>query len=129
MQNSNTPPPTHPMSLSALLLRRFTLRHWRQAPRHTLLLLLILALGIAVFVSVRLANQAAVASFRNFTDVITRQSDLVVSAPAGDLPETVLGDMRQALTGLGVQLIPVFETTATRPRLGDDQTIATRETF
>ncbi len=64
-----------------LLLLRFTWRHWRTAPKQSLLLVLILALGVAVFFSIRLANRAAVASFQNFTDLITQQSDLLIQAP------------------------------------------------
>eukprot|EP01035_Chromulina_nebulosa_P067499 gene67499-biopygen49581 len=54
--------------LVPLLLSRFALRHARLAPRQTALLVGILALGVAVFVAVRLANRAAVASFTHFTD-------------------------------------------------------------
>ena len=67
----------------ALLLRRFTLRHWRAAPRSTALQVLILALGIAVFFSIRLANRAAVGSFENFTGLLSQSSDWQISATAG----------------------------------------------
>ncbi|HMO65809.1 MAG TPA: hypothetical protein PKE47_11425, partial [Verrucomicrobiota bacterium] len=75
--------------MTALLLRRFTLRHWRQAPGQSALLVLVLALGVAVYFSVRLANRAAVASFRHFTELVAAASDWVIQAPAGDLPEDV----------------------------------------
>jgi len=95
-----------------LLLSRFTLRHWRMAPGQTALLVLILALGVAVFVSVRLANRAAVASFAHFTETLTGQSDWTVQPAAGGLPESVLPEIRAALGTLPVHLIPLIETTA-----------------
>lgn len=112
-----------------LLLRRFTWRHWRTAPRQSLLLVLILALGVAVFFSIRLANRAAVASFQNFTDLITRQSDLLIQSPAGQLPESVLPELRQALGQSPVEMIPVLESTGARPRAGAQMEIGSRETF
>ena len=73
-------------------------------------LVLILALGVAVFFAVRLANRAAVANFQNFTDILTAESDGVLTAPAGSLPETVLLELRQQLDPEPVQLVPVLET-------------------
>jgi len=96
----------------SLLLRRFSLRHARLAPRATALLVGILALGVAVFVSIRLANRAAVSSFTHFTDTLTGQSDLIVQAPAGTLPESVLPELRAALGVRPVHIVPVVEATA-----------------
>ena len=72
--------------LLTFLLRHFTLRHWRLAPKQSALLVLILALGVSVFVAVRLANRAAVSSFSNFTDTLTGQSDWVIESPTGSFP-------------------------------------------
>jgi putative ABC transport system permease protein len=102
-------------SLTPFLLRRFTLRHWRLAPKQSALLVLILALGVAVFVAVRLANRAAVASFSNFTETLTGQSDWSIQAPAGTLPESVLPELRTALAGRPVHVVPVVEVTASPP--------------
>ncbi len=98
-----------------LLLRRFTLRHWRQAPRSSLVLVCILALGVAVFVSIRLANRAAVASFAHFTETLTGQSDYIISAPAGTLPESILPELRRALGARPVDIVPIVEATAALP--------------
>ena len=68
----------------ALLWRQFTWRHWCAAPWKTLLLTGILALGVAVFFSIRLANRAAVAGFVHRLRVAVGQ--LVSGAP---LPEAV----------------------------------------
>ncbi len=102
-------------ALTPFLLRRFTLRHWRLAPKQSALLVFILALGVAVFVAVRLANRAAVASFSNFTETLTGQSDWSIQAPAGTLPESILPELRAALAGRPVHVVPVVETTASPP--------------
>ena len=106
-------------SLLPLLLRRLSLRHARLAPGQTALLVFILALGVAVFTAVRLANRAAVSSFTHFTDTLTGQSDWIIQAPAGPLPERVLPELRAALADLGVQIHPVVESTAAEPLAPD----------
>ncbi len=98
-----------------LLLRRLSLRHARLAPGQTALLVLILALGVAVFTAVRLANRAAVASFTHFTETLTGRSDWIVQASSGPLPESVLPELRAALADLAVQIYPVVESTAAEP--------------
>ena len=109
--------------LTATLLRKFALRHWRAEPRQSALLVLILALGIAVFFSIRLANRAALASFQNFTDLITKESDWLISAHAGLLSESLLSELRERLNPQPVNIIPVFETTAARPQTDPDEAI------
>jgi putative ABC transport system permease protein len=99
-----------------LLFRRLTLRHWFGAPRTTLLLVLTLALGVAVYLSICIANKAAVSGFTDFTELVSAQSDFIVQAPAGKLPESVLEEMRTALEPYAVTLIPIVETTAAKPR-------------
>jgi putative ABC transport system permease protein len=98
-----------------LLWRRTALRHARLAPGQTVLLIGILALGVAVYVAVRLANRAAVTSFAHFTDTLTGQSDWIVRAPAGPLSETVLPDLRRLLGSRPVHLVPVLEVSAAPP--------------
>ncbi|HRE05728.1 MAG TPA: FtsX-like permease family protein [Opitutaceae bacterium] len=98
-----------------LLLSRISLRHARLAPRQTALLVVLLALGVAVFVSIRLANKAAVAGFSRFTETLTGQSDYTVLSPAGPLDASVLPEMRAALGDRPVHLIPVIEASASRP--------------
>lgn len=98
-----------------LLLRRFSLRHWRSAPGQNAILVLILALGVGVFIAIRLANRAAVASFTNFSETLIGQSDWVIEPAAGDLPDSVLPEIRRALGARPVDIIPVVETTAAVP--------------
>ncbi|MEY4489322.1 MAG: hypothetical protein RIQ79_1830, partial [Verrucomicrobiota bacterium] len=104
---------TESPSLIPLLLRLFTLRHWRHAFGQNLLLVLILALGVGVFTAVRLANRAAVSSFTHFTETLTGRSDWIIQAPAGTLSESILPELRDALFDLAVQIHPVVESTAT----------------
>lgn len=113
----------------SLLLRRFALRHARLEPKRTALLCGILALGVAVFISVRLANRAAVASFTHFTDTLTGQSDWIIQPAAGTLPETVLPELRAALIANPVVIIPVVETTASRPPRENETAAFGRTTF
>jgi putative ABC transport system permease protein len=102
-----------------LLLRRLALRHALLAPGQTALLVLILALGVAVFTAVRLANRAAVSSFTHFTDALTGRSDFIIQAPAGRLPESLLHELRPALAGLAAQIHPVVESSAAEPAAPD----------
>ncbi len=117
------------LSLETLLLRRFALRHWRLAPRQSLLLVGILALGVAVFIAVRLANRAAVASFTHFTETITGRSDWIIQPAAGTLPESVLPELRAALGSRPVRIFPVVESTAARPRGTGESANFGRTTF
>ncbi|MBL9135423.1 MAG: FtsX-like permease family protein [Verrucomicrobiales bacterium] len=117
------------MSIPLLLLRRLAWRHWQLAPVASGLLVLILALGVAVFFAIRLANRAAVNSFQHFTELVTTQTDWILQAAAGDLPEGVLPEIRGALGEAPVVILPVVESTATRPPEGGGQRIGARETF
>ncbi len=124
-----------PPALVWVLLRQFTFRHWRGQPLRAFLLLLLLSLGVAVFLSIRLANRAAVASFTNFAGVLSRQVDATVTASAGQLPEAVLQNLRLACAAkgseptVGLELIPVLEMVCAAPRSGDDARIGARMSF
>ena len=112
-----------------LLWTRIAWRHWRLSPVSSFLLLLILALGVAAFFSIRLANRAAVAGFQNFTDLLTAQSDGLITAPVGTLSEKVLPELRQLFGNRPVNLVPVLETSAVAPNQDAQQTIGNRPTF
>jgi putative ABC transport system permease protein len=94
-----------------LILEKCGLRHWRLAWRQQLMLMLILALGSGVYLAMRLANRAALAGFEQFTTGITRQSDWTLTGTTGPLDEKTLRDIRAALGGLPVHLLPVVEET------------------
>ncbi len=108
------------LSILFLLLRRCGLRHWRYEPGSTALLLAIVALGVGVFVAIRLANEAAVASFTRFTETLTGQSDWLVQAPVGALPESVLPEIRAELGARPVHLVPVLQATGSPPAAPDE---------
>ncbi len=116
------------MSLTRLLWTRFTWRHWRMAPGRTILLILILALGVAVFFSIRLANRAAMAGFRIFTESVTGESDLVIVPHSGRLLISDLSKIRETLGPVPAGLYPVLEGTASLPmRTGKDDGFRARQ--
>jgi putative ABC transport system permease protein len=99
-----------------LFWNRFTLRHARQEWVQTLLLLLILGLGVGTFLSIRMANRAAVEGFQLFTDSLTGTSDWIIEDPAGAIPVSELPKIRDALGNLPAQLFPVIERSLNRPQ-------------
>jgi putative ABC transport system permease protein len=110
----------------AQLLWQCTWRHWKQQPRRTALLVLLVSIGVSVFLSMRLANRAAVASFTQFAEVLTQQSDAILTPRAGLLSEAVLERIqtaRQTMDGLsGVEeVVPLVETSAALPRTGPER--------
>ena len=117
------------LNVPGLLWSRFSWRHWRTAPISSGLLVLILAIGVAAFFSIRLANRAAVSSFQNFTEIITAQSDGLITARVGSLPEKVLRELRQLFGSEPVNIVPVLETTAISPRHSEVESIGSRPTY
>lgn len=102
------------MSELVMMFRRFTWRHWRREWRSTLLLVAILALGVGVFLSIRLANRAAISGFDLFTESISGESDFVVRPVAGTrFSAEVLRELRQTLDPLPVVIFPVIEAGVT----------------
>lgn len=95
-------------------------RHWRTHWLQSLTLVAILALGVASFLSIRMANRAAVRGFSGFTDSIAGHSDFRLEAPADLFPIVWLRDIRQAVGHLPVELIPLKEVPALL--LSDDST-------
>ena len=112
-----------------ILWARFAWRHWWRSPVSSILLLLVLALGVAAFFSIRLACRASIASFQDFTDLITSPSDGLITAPVGTLPESVLPKLRQLLGREPVNLVPVLETSAVAPASDEQQTIGRAPPF
>ncbi len=116
-------------SLLGPLLRLFIWRHWKLEPRRSLLLLLLLSLGIAVFLAIRLANRAAISGFNNFAGVVTRQTDAILAAPMGELPEAILDSLPAALSKTGVEIIPVIEAIAAPPRSTEETELNSRPPY
>jgi putative ABC transport system permease protein len=72
------------------LFRWFTLRHLRSNWARTAAVLLGIALGAAVFTSVRLAVHATLDSFTRSMDLIAGDSDLTLVRPGGRVPDTLV---------------------------------------
>ncbi|HTI70913.1 MAG TPA: FtsX-like permease family protein [Candidatus Limnocylindria bacterium] len=117
------------LPLLRLLWARFSWRHWVLAPGQSLLLVGILALGVAVFFAIRLASLAAATDFQDFTQILSSDSDGVISAPAGALQETVLLEIREILADEPAQAVAVLETTGTPPRSNEAELIGDRPTY
>ena len=109
-------------SVLRILWTRFAWRHWQWSPVSSVLLLMILAIGVAAFFSIRLANRAAVVSVFKISPIsLTSQSDDLITAPAGTLPETVLPELRQLLGNEPVNLMrTVFQRPAPCPPRRDE---------
>lgn len=114
----------------ALLLARLTAwRHARTRPWGVLALIGLIAVGVASVLSVRLANQAALAGFQDFAGVLTSECDWTLAPAVGTLDERWLIDLRRALGSRPVQIVPVVETTVASLRAGGADRIGDRETY
>ncbi|MGI8480959.1 MAG: ABC transporter permease, partial [Chthoniobacterales bacterium] len=74
-------------------LRIFRWHIFRYLVRHRLLALLNIfsvALGVAVYLATQIANRSANNAFAATIDVVAGKADLEITAPAGNLPETLL---------------------------------------
>lgn len=97
-------------SISVLTFwRLFTLRHFREDRFQTLLLMLILGLGVGTFLSIRMANRAAVEGFRLFTDSLKGASDLIIESQGDGIPVAQLPEIRQVIGDIPASLFPVVE--------------------
>ncbi len=102
------------------LLVRASLRHLGGHPWLTALSLLGIALGVAVVVSIDLANASAMRAFEQSTDTVAgRATHQLVGGPAG-LPESVYRDVR--LLPEPLTAAPVVEGHV-RARSGDRRTL------
>jgi len=99
-------------TVSRLLWSQIIWRHWKQEPRLTAVLVGILALGVAVFLSIHLANKAAVSGFGMFTESIAGQSDAILRPRAGMLDEAVLLELRETAGDYAIGIFPVLEISA-----------------
>lgn len=128
------------MQASARLARRLVLRALLRERGRALLCILSVALGVGVFLAIRLANRAAVASFEGFARGVGQGADLVVESPAGPLPESsiralaplraeawfrpvlegsfALAPSREPFQVLGVDLVGLGNTATQEPEPG-----------
>ena len=89
--------------------RRFSWRHARKEWLQTSLLLVILALGVGTFLSIRIANRSAVEGFGLFTRSLSGPSDWILSQPGNGIPVDRLPEIRLALDPLPARIYPVLE--------------------
>jgi putative ABC transport system permease protein len=76
--------------------RRVILRRLIEEPARTLLTVLGVALGVAMFVSIRLASSSALASFGDTVDAVAGKANLEISASSEGLDERVFPALRKA---------------------------------
>ena len=89
----------------------FSLRDMRKHIGRALTVLLGIALGAAVFTSVRLSVNASLDSFTKSMDLIAGRADHVVTRPGGYVPENLITDL---LTHPAIQSASPVLTTYTR---------------
>ncbi len=94
------------------LARRLVFRALMRERGRALLCILSVALGVGVFLAIRLANRAAVSSFEGFARGVGQGADLVVESGAGAMEESAL----RTLAPLRAQawFRPVLEGSFTR---------------
>ncbi|MEM1440982.1 MAG: FtsX-like permease family protein [Verrucomicrobiota bacterium] len=107
-------------AVGRLLWSRIVWRHWCQEPKLTLVLVGILALGVAVFLAVRLANKAAVSGFGMFTESIVGESDFILRPSAGKFQVDVLRELRAEAGSTPVGIFPVLEVSAALSEAPDE---------
>ncbi len=66
------------------------LRYVRQHPLLSLLNILSVALGVSVYLATQIANQSANRAFAASVDLVAGKAELEITAPSGELAETVL---------------------------------------
>ncbi len=93
----------------------FNLRQVRRQPWRALAVVLGIALGAAVFTSVRIAVDASLDAFTRSMDAFAGRADRVVTQPGGRVPEDLLARLR-GMPGIAAAA-PVM-TTYTRPAAG-----------
>ena len=82
--------------LPPLIAQRFRLFRWhvlRYLAQHPLLATLnvaTVALGVALYLAIQVANQSANRAFEASVDVVAGKAQLEVHAPAGNLPDRLL---------------------------------------
>lgn len=106
------------MTERAPLLRWISLRHLWEEPGRTLLTLAGVALGVAVFLAIRLANASALASFSATVDAVAGRANLQVVGGSGGFDERLFLRVRRFP---GVQAAaPVVQIAAPAPSLAGE---------
>jgi putative ABC transport system permease protein len=73
----------------------------------------IIAVGVAAFFSIRLANRAAISGFTYFDRTLGLRPDLILTSPSGQFSEDDLFSIQSQVDTIPCVMAPVLETTAT----------------
>ena len=103
--------PASPQALLEVWLKT-SLRYWLRHKLQSAILIAIIALGVASFLSIRMANRAAVKGFSGFTETVTGEVDFTLEAQGGRFPVSWLSGIRKSLQQNPVELAPVLEVLA-----------------
>ena len=103
-----------PVAKKALLevWLKTSLRHWLRHKLQSATLIAILALGVASFLSIRMANRAAIKGFSGFTETVTGQVDFTLEAQGDRFSVSWLSELRDSLEQHPVELAPIMEVPA-----------------
>jgi putative ABC transport system permease protein len=101
-----------------VLARWISLRHLREEPGRTALTLSGVALGVAVFLAIRLANASALASFSATVDAVAGRATLQVAGGTSGFDERLFLRVRR-VPGLQAAA-PVVQIAAPAPGLGGE---------
>lgn len=96
--------------------RWLTLRHWRRSPGSHAVLVLLLGVGVAAFLGIRLANRSATAGFEVFTESLGGGAPVTVESGAGVIPEGALRGIREAF---GLRSVVLLPSVVSSVRLGE----------
>jgi putative ABC transport system permease protein len=96
----------------------FSLRNMRKHPVRAFTVLFGIALGAAVFTSVRLSIHASLDSFSKSMDLITGSAEMVVVQPGGRVPEQLLTEL---LRHPAIRIASPLLSTYVRPANGQNQ--------
>jgi putative ABC transport system permease protein len=95
--------------VAGLLLRKMTLRHWRESWFTYLVLLAIVAVGVGAFNGIRQASRAASANFGLFNEAVSGRSDFFIERRDGVLGEKDLAALGPLTADPDWHLLPVLE--------------------
>ncbi|MBW3624768.1 MAG: FtsX-like permease family protein, partial [Armatimonadetes bacterium] len=111
--------------MNPFLLTKVSLRHLVREPLRTLLILFGIALGVAVFVSIRIANVSALAAFRSTLTVVSGPANLLVRGASRPVPDEIFPKVWRlpGVKGAAPRVeatVSLAETTTDNPALPGD---------
>lgn len=77
------------------LLQEISLRHWSRAPLRSLLIILGISLGVALYVSTEAASRAMIAAFNELVARVSARADLTIEGAGSGVSSDMLGDVTE----------------------------------